>query len=30
MPVVPLGVESVSMFKLINEGYESISLKHRI
>ena len=30
MPVVPLHVESVGMFKIINEGYEAIDIKHRI
>lgn len=30
LPVVPLQVESVGMFKIINEGYETIDIKHRI
>lgn len=29
MPVVPLGIESISMLEVYNEGYESINLKHR-
>lgn len=30
MSVVPLFTESVGMFKIINEGYETIDIKHRI
>ena len=29
MPVVPVGIESIGMFEVYNEGYESIILKHR-
>lgn len=29
LPVVPLGVESIGTFDVINEGFEAISLKHR-
>lgn len=27
---MPLNVESVGMFKIINEGYETIDIKHNI
>lgn len=30
MPVTPLGIESKCVFKIINEGYENLSLNYRI
>lgn len=29
LPAVPLGIEAIGMFEVQNEGYETISLKHR-
>jgi len=30
MPVVPLGIESRCVFKVINEGYENLNLHNKI
>ena len=30
MPVVPLNIESICEFYIINDGYESLTLKHNI
>ena len=30
MPVVPLGVESRCVFRILNDGYENINLKYKI
>ena len=30
LPVVPLGITSRSVFKVINDGYENFALKHNI
>jgi hypothetical protein len=30
MPIVPLGVTSRCIFRVVNEGYESLTLRHHI
>jgi hypothetical protein len=30
MPVVPLNIESKIIFKIFNDGYENMTLKHRV
>jgi len=30
MPIVPLNIDSISEFYIINDGYESLSLRHTI
>ena len=30
LPVVPLGIQSLSSFKVINDGYENLNLKYKI